>query len=181
MWKTVFKKIEVMPSASADHITPNFVKAVFHKFYLVHSWIFCPIYTVISYYLFLGKIVNWGLAKWTNLHWRDLKTTYHYKTSFNFICWTNFIVNSNWGSFIINWRSFYYKLVSIYYKSGQLLHIGAKQKLPTPMPYFLFQVDHVNSTNFVRVDCYNFESSHGSASRVRSMCCLRDDTNLQTH
>ena len=32
-------------SASADHITSNFLKAVFHKFYLVHSWILCPIYS----------------------------------------------------------------------------------------------------------------------------------------
>ena len=29
----------------ADHITLNFLKAVFHKFYLVHSWIPWPIYT----------------------------------------------------------------------------------------------------------------------------------------
>ena len=28
----------------ADHINSNFLKAVFRKFYLVHSWIFCPIY-----------------------------------------------------------------------------------------------------------------------------------------
>ena len=26
----------------ADHITSNFLKAVFHKFYLVHSWKLCP-------------------------------------------------------------------------------------------------------------------------------------------
>ena len=25
-------------------ITSNFLKAVFHKFYLIHSWILCPIY-----------------------------------------------------------------------------------------------------------------------------------------
>ena len=33
MWKKAFK---------ADHISSNFLKAVFHKFYLVHSWILCP-------------------------------------------------------------------------------------------------------------------------------------------
>ena len=27
-----------------DHIPSNFLKAVFHKFYLVHSWILCPKY-----------------------------------------------------------------------------------------------------------------------------------------
>ena len=57
--------------------------------------------------------------------------------------------------------------------------MGAQLQLSTTMPYFLFQVSHVNSTNFVRVDRYNFEPSHSSASRVRSMRCLRDDTNLQ--
>ena len=30
----------------ADHIPSNFLKAVFHKFYLVHSWILCPIWFV---------------------------------------------------------------------------------------------------------------------------------------
>ena len=30
-------------SAWADHIPSNFLKDVFHKFYLVHSWIICPI------------------------------------------------------------------------------------------------------------------------------------------
>ena len=27
-----------------DLLSSNFLKAVFHKFYLVHSWILCPIY-----------------------------------------------------------------------------------------------------------------------------------------
>ena len=31
MWKTAFKKLEV------DHTTSNFLKAVFHKLYFVHS------------------------------------------------------------------------------------------------------------------------------------------------
>ena len=34
---TAFKKLEPIWSAEADHITSNFLKAVFHKFYLVHS------------------------------------------------------------------------------------------------------------------------------------------------
>ena len=37
-----FKKFEVLWSASADHITSDFLKAVFHKFYLVYSWIHWP-------------------------------------------------------------------------------------------------------------------------------------------
>ena len=27
----------------ADHANSNFVKAVFHEFYLIHSWILCPV------------------------------------------------------------------------------------------------------------------------------------------
>ena len=37
MWKTAFKKFEGVWSAS------NFFKGSHHKFYLVHSWILCPI------------------------------------------------------------------------------------------------------------------------------------------
>ena len=37
LWKTGFKKFEVIWSAEVDHITSNFLKAVFHKFFLVHS------------------------------------------------------------------------------------------------------------------------------------------------
>ena len=36
MWKTVFKKVEVIWPAETDHITSSFSKTVFHKFYLVH-------------------------------------------------------------------------------------------------------------------------------------------------
>ena len=39
-WKTAFKKFEVIGSA---YVTSNLLKAVFHKFHFVHSWIFCPI------------------------------------------------------------------------------------------------------------------------------------------
>ena len=44
IWNKVFKN---GPSkfVEADHISSNFLKAVFHKFYLVHSWILCPIYS----------------------------------------------------------------------------------------------------------------------------------------
>ena len=37
MWKTAFKKFEVIWSAKADHITSDFLKAVFHKSYLFRS------------------------------------------------------------------------------------------------------------------------------------------------
>ena len=45
MWKTAFKTFAVIWSAQADHITSIVLKAVFHKFYLVHSWILCPTYS----------------------------------------------------------------------------------------------------------------------------------------
>ena len=36
-WKTAFKKFEVIWSAEADHITSNYLNAVFYKIYLVYS------------------------------------------------------------------------------------------------------------------------------------------------
>ena len=62
MWKTAFKKFE------ADHVPSNFLKAVFHKFYLVHSWIFCPFCGSISRsnissikYTFVTHLIFWIL------------------------------------------------------------------------------------------------------------------------
>ena len=37
MWKIAIKEFKVIWSASADQITSNFLKAVYHKFYLGHS------------------------------------------------------------------------------------------------------------------------------------------------
>ena len=34
MWKTAFKKFDVIWSVLTDHITSDFLKAVFHKFLL---------------------------------------------------------------------------------------------------------------------------------------------------
>ena len=41
LWKVALKIFEVICFASADHITSNFLKALFQKFKLVHSWISC--------------------------------------------------------------------------------------------------------------------------------------------
>ena len=41
VWKTAFKKFEVI-MAEADHITSTFLKAVFHKFHMVDSWLRWP-------------------------------------------------------------------------------------------------------------------------------------------
>ena len=38
-----FKNFQEICSALANHIPSNFLKSVFHKFCLVHSWILCPI------------------------------------------------------------------------------------------------------------------------------------------
>ena len=40
----------------ADHIFSYFLEAVFHKFHLVHSWILCPIYSLIE--VFIAKFVS---------------------------------------------------------------------------------------------------------------------------
>ena len=47
MWKTAFKRFEVIWSAYAGHIGSNVLKAAFQKFYLVHSWIPWPTYKYI--------------------------------------------------------------------------------------------------------------------------------------
>ena len=65
MSKTAFEKFEVIWSAGADHITSNFLKAVFYKFYLVHSWILCLIFVMLCaiwYHLYNLEIVK-------NTHW----------------------------------------------------------------------------------------------------------------
>ena len=44
MRKRAFKNLKGYGLPKPDHIPSVFLKAVFHKFYLVHSWIFCPKY-----------------------------------------------------------------------------------------------------------------------------------------
>ena len=38
-----------------DHTSSNILRAVFHKFYLVHSWILCPIYHYQCNFLFFNN------------------------------------------------------------------------------------------------------------------------------
>ena len=51
IWDKVFKSIQKFVEDGFQKIwsdiTSNFLKAVFHKFYLVHSWIFCPIFNLL--------------------------------------------------------------------------------------------------------------------------------------
>ena len=49
MWKRAFKEFEGIW---------NFLKAVFHKFYLVHSWMFCPM----PMFHFYGKLLWNGVV-----------------------------------------------------------------------------------------------------------------------
>ena len=42
LWKTAFKKFELIWSAQADHITSNILKAVFHRFHLSTLKFFVP-------------------------------------------------------------------------------------------------------------------------------------------
>ena len=60
-----FKKFEVI----ADHITSKFLKAVFHKLYLVHSWIPWPIYNLLKHILatlFYMLYYCWWYAVYSN-------------------------------------------------------------------------------------------------------------------
>ena len=41
--KVISRKWNISTKWMHTHIHSNFLKAVFHKFYLVHSWIVCPI------------------------------------------------------------------------------------------------------------------------------------------
>ena len=40
----------------------NFLKAVFHKFFLVHAWILCPICNL-TVFIMKIKLTNWTLNK----------------------------------------------------------------------------------------------------------------------
>ena len=44
LWKAAFKKLKQYGLLQADHTLASFLKAAFHNFYLVHSWILSPIY-----------------------------------------------------------------------------------------------------------------------------------------
>ena len=50
------KNFEGIWSALVDYIPSSFLKAVFHDLYLVHSWILCPIWTIISINSFMTEV-----------------------------------------------------------------------------------------------------------------------------
>ena len=45
-WTKPLKDLKEYGLLKADHTHSKFLKAFFHKFYLVHSWILCPRYNV---------------------------------------------------------------------------------------------------------------------------------------
>ena len=51
----------------ADHITSNFLRAVFHKFHLLHSWILCHLWISLEFY------------------WQKIRHIPHYKIAL-FVC-----------------------------------------------------------------------------------------------
>ena len=53
------------PAIGKDHIPSNFLKAIFHKFYLVHSWIRCLIYS--------AKIIKGFLKKCWQIFYKTTK------------------------------------------------------------------------------------------------------------
>ena len=54
----------------ADHTPSNVLKAAFHKFYLVHSWIFCLISTMTNVLedVFTGACQLFSGSCWSNYH-----------------------------------------------------------------------------------------------------------------
>ena len=63
MWTTAFKNFEVVSSALEDHTLSNFLKAVFHKFCLFHSWIHCLIHVLFTIVFFFWRRICWW-NKW---------------------------------------------------------------------------------------------------------------------
>ena len=52
---------------SRPHIPSNFLKAVFHKFYLVHFWILCPIYIRKYYQICYSEKIEFHIVE-TAIH-----------------------------------------------------------------------------------------------------------------
>ena len=78
IWDKVFKN---EPSEICGRqLSSNFLKAVFHKFHLVHSWILCPIYwkTCLNLLLF-GKTGKFVTVSWA--------LSYMIRNPFNYVSW----------------------------------------------------------------------------------------------
>ena len=71
-------KTSVTKTALADHITSNFLKTVFRKFNLIHSWILCPINSFKILWFFSKDKTDFS----SGLSWR--KQSYNQKLSFNY-------------------------------------------------------------------------------------------------
>ena len=72
-------------STSADHITSDFLKAVFHKLQLVHSWIFCPIYTLTLF----ATLVFFNTSNLVHCCWKDIFLTSVYAG----VPWSSIFIN----------------------------------------------------------------------------------------
>ena len=72
----------------ADHTSSNFLKAYFHKFYLVSIWILCPICTI--HYLLERRFTF--INKGGDTRWQDLQQTtagsQSVSTSFHVVYWS---------------------------------------------------------------------------------------------
>ena len=83
-------------SAQADHIILNFLKAVFHKFYLVYSWIPWPTYlTILSIAMSGWKLLNQLVENICLLTWRlgSVCGTLHMELMCKSIFYLIYIVN----------------------------------------------------------------------------------------
>ena len=65
LWKTAFKRFEGVWSTLRFHTPSHFLKVVFHKFYLVHSWILCPLYsTSLQTFCYKSHLRPFGSSYW---------------------------------------------------------------------------------------------------------------------
>ena len=91
MWKTAFEKFDGIGSAKSHHSPSIFLKIVFHKFCLVHSWILCPVQ------LFFSKISGCSSGE----KWLHHKFFFRYKM-YQFLCIVHFFPFLSY--FTMSWK-----------------------------------------------------------------------------
>ena len=112
MWNTVFKKFEVMRCVLTDRFTSNFLKAVFHKFYLVHSWISagpyaqkkkCPTYLYLLKAIFcVNKILGAKIGE--NGGWQHFYPTHSQKYDVIIFTVSEIFFSKYLDSLASNWK-----------------------------------------------------------------------------
>ena len=115
-WVKVFKN---KPKNIIDHITSGFLKAVFHKFYLVHSWISWPKY---SWFLALCEEFSSFSPKMLVTHMHVLAAYLKVKHSiaYNSFYWKYW---GFWCIFLIGFTSFSVSFIFFSFEHHHLCYI----------------------------------------------------------